>query len=179
MKQVIKDIIADFHGAPMQDVTPRELELPVHSGKVISLIGPRRSGKSFYCLHLIKKLVDSGISKQNILYLNFEDERLNLKASDLDLVLQAYHELYPDLKWKDCYFFFDEIQNIEEWEKFARRCYDTRTKNIFLTGSNANLLSMEIATAMRGRTLTFEILPLSFREFLSFKKINFLLQKTN
>jgi uncharacterized protein len=172
MKQVIKDIIADFHSAPLERVTPRELELPVRSGKVISLIGPRRSGKSFYFLHLMKQLLDSGVKKANLLYLNFEDERLNLQASDLDLVLKAYHELYPDIKWKECYFFFDEIQNITDWEKFARRCYDTRTKNIFLTGSNANLLSMEIATAMRGRTLTYEILPLSFPEYLSFKKVD-------
>lgn len=178
MKQVIKDIIADFHSAPLEEVAPRELVLPVRSGKVISLIGPRRSGKSFYFLHLMKQLVDSGVDKRNILYLNFEDERLNLKAEDLDLVLKAYHELYPDIKWKECYFFFDEIQNIADWEKFARRCYDKHTKNIFLTGSNANLLSMEIATAMRGRTLTFEILPLSFREYLSFKKVDFKKQNT-
>jgi predicted AAA+ superfamily ATPase len=89
MKQVIKDIIADFHAAPIEEVTPRELELPIRSGKVISLIGPRRSGKSYYFLHLMKQLVDSGVDKHNILYLNFEDERLNLQASDLDLVLKA------------------------------------------------------------------------------------------
>jgi predicted AAA+ superfamily ATPase len=120
----------------------------------------------------MRELVRSGVSQKRILYLNFEDERLNLKAADLDLVLQAYQELYPDTKWKDCYFFFDEIQNIEHWEKFARRCYDTITKNIYLTGSNSNLLSQEIATAMRGRTLTYEILPLSFPEFLHFKKVD-------
>ncbi|MBL7842302.1 MAG: ATP-binding protein [Cyclobacteriaceae bacterium] len=173
MRQVLKDILADFHTSPLQVVTPRELELPLNSGKAISLIGPRRSGKSFYFFHLMHQLVSSGVPKTNILYLNFEDERLNLKAEDLDNVLKAYHELYPDTNWKECYFFFDEIQNISHWEKFARRCYDSYTRNLFLTGSNAKLLSMEIATAMRGRTLTFEILPLSFREYLSFKKVNY------
>jgi uncharacterized protein len=126
----------------------------------------------------MQQLVASGVDKRKILYLNFEDERLALKAEDLDAVLKAYQELYPDVKWKECYFFFDEIQNIVHWEKFARRCYDSYTRNLFLTGSNANLLSREIATAMRGRTITFEILPLSFREYLSFKKINFAKQDT-
>ena len=172
MKEIIKNIIADFHAAPIEAVFIRDLQLPVGSGKVISLIGPRRSGKSFYFFHLMRGLVQSGVELQHILYLNFEDERLNLKAADLDLVLQAYQELHPDVKWKNCHFFFDEIQNIEHWEKFARRCYDTITRNIYLTGSNANLLSREIATAMRGRTLTYEILPLSFTEYLRFKKVN-------
>jgi uncharacterized protein len=172
LKDTIKEIIADNHAAPLGEVTPRELEVPIHSGKVISLVGPRRSGKSYYFIHLMHELVKQGIKRHSILYLNFEDERLNFKTADLDSVLKAYHELYPDTKWKECYFFFDEIQNISDWEKFVRRCYDTLTKNIFITGSNANLLSREIATAMRGRTLTFEILPLSFREYLQFKKIN-------
>ena len=172
MKEIIKTIIADFHASSTETVFIRDLELPIDSGKVISLIGPRRSGKSFYFLNLMRKLVQSGVKMERILYLNFEDERLNLQASHLDLVLQAYQELYPDVKWKECYFFFDEIQNIKQWEKFARRCYDTITRNIFLTGSNANLLSQEIATAMRGRTLTYEILPLSFLEYLRFKKVN-------
>ena len=172
MKEVLKSILADFHAAPLASVFMRDLQVPVNSGKVISLIGPRRSGKSFYFLHLMMGLVQSGIKQERILYLNFEDERLQLRASHLDLVLQAYQELYPETKWKECYFFFDEIQNIEQWEKFARRCYDTITKNIYLTGSNANLLSREIATAMRGRTLTYEILPLSFLEYLRFKNVN-------
>jgi uncharacterized protein len=172
MKATIQQIIADFHAAPIAEVTMRELQLPIHSGKIITLIGPRRSGKSYYFLHLMHTLIKSGVPQQNIAYLNFEDERLTLEAKDLDSILKAYHELYPSVKWKDCYFFFDEIQNIENWEKFVRRCNDTITKNIFLTGSNANLLSREIATALRGRTLSYEILPLSFREFLSFKNVS-------
>lgn len=172
MKEIIRNVIADFHATPIDAVFTRDLQLPVGSGKVISLTGPRRSGKSFYFFHLMRELVRSGVKMQHILYINFEDERLNLRAEHLDLVLQAYQELYPDIKWKNCYFFFDEIQNIEHWEKFARRCYDTITRNIYLTGSNANLLSREIATAMRGRPLTFEILPLSFPEYLRFKKVD-------
>jgi predicted AAA+ superfamily ATPase len=111
------------------------------------------------------------VEKTKILFLNFEDERLELKIDDLDLILQSYSELYPSQDLKECYFFFDEIQNINGWEKFIRRVYDTISKNIFITGSNSKLLSSDIATSLRGRTLSFEVFPLSFKEYLSFKDI--------
>lgn len=93
------------------------------------------------------------------------------KTEELDLLLQAYRELYPDRDLEKCYFFFDEIQNIGGWDKFVRRIYDQGTKNIFITGSNARFLSSEIATSLRGRTVSYEVFPLSFREYLSFKGV--------
>jgi len=93
-------------------------------------------------------------SRTNVL--NFEDERLNLQTADLDLILQAYFEIYPDAIPEDCWFFFDEIQNIEGWEKFVRRIFDTHSKHIFITGSNSKLLSTEIATSLRGRAVTID-----------------------
>jgi predicted AAA+ superfamily ATPase len=90
----------------------------------------------------------------------------------LDLIIQAYLELYPQIQdLSQCYFFFDEIQNVNGWEKFIRRLYDTISKNIFITGSNAKMLSSEIATALRGRSLSYTIFPLSFKEILRFWKI--------
>jgi predicted AAA+ superfamily ATPase len=102
-----------------------------------------------------------------MLYFNFEDERLSLTSKELDLLLQAYQELYPTLKLSECYFFFDEIQEGEGWEKFISRVYTSISKHVFVTGSNATLLSKEIATALRGRTITYEIYPLSFLEFVT------------
>ena len=122
-------------------------------------------------LNFIGKLKKTGVDIRNILYLNFEDERLDLKTGELDLILQAYRELYPDLNLKECYLMFDEIQNIENWEKFIRRIYDTITSNIFITGSNARFLSSDIATSLRGRTLNYEVFPLSFREYLGFSEV--------
>ena len=119
---------------------------------------------------MINQLIEK-IEKTKILFLNFEDERFELNSDELDLILQAYMELYPSYKLSECYFFFDEIQNIPNWEKFIRRMYDTISKNIFITGSNSKLLSSEIATSLRGRTLNFEIFPLSFKEYLSFKDV--------
>ena len=84
-----------------------------------------------------------GVPITSILYINFEDERLELKTEELDLLLQAYQELYPEMLLEGCSFFFDEIQNIAGWEKFVLRIYDRGTKNIFLTGLNARFLSSD------------------------------------
>ena len=173
MKQLLKEIIVEFYEAELPEAKEREIEVPVDSGKIISLIGPRRSGKSWLFFRIMKKLLDRGVAKENIVYLNFEDERLDFTQSDLDLILRSYRELYPEISLKDCVFFFDEIQNVTGWEKFIRRVYDNYSRHIYITGSNANLLSSEIATALRGRTVSFELLPLSFREYLNFQKTDF------
>ena len=95
-----------------------------------------------------------------------------MQTIDLDIILQAFYELYPEIKINDCYFLFDEIQNIEGWEKFIRRIFDTQTKNIFITGSNSKLLSTEIATSLRGRTISYTVFPLSLIEYLQFKNVD-------
>jgi len=98
---------------------------------------------------------------------------MDLDAQSLDLIFQACRELYPDLDLAECHFFLDEVQNVAGWGKFVRRLYDTVSRNIFITGSNSKLLSWEIATALRGRTVNYELLPLSFREFLRFEEFDF------
>lgn len=169
-KQLLKQIIRDFHLSENFDVKPRNIQPPIDTKKIITLIGVRRCGKTSIFYHMINQLIEK-IEKTKILFLNFEDERFELNSDELDLILQAYMELYPSYKLSECYFFFDEIQNIPNWEKFIRRMSDTISKNIFITGSNSKLLSSEIATSLRGRTLNFEIFPLSFKEYLSFKDI--------
>lgn len=169
-KQLLKQIIRDFHLSENFDVKLRNIQPPIDTKKIITLIGVRRCGKTSIFYHMINQLIEK-IEKTKILFLNFEDERFELNSDELDLILQAYMELYPSYKLSECYFFFDEIQNIPNWEKFIRRMYDTISKNIFITGSNSKLLSSEIATSLRGRTLNFEIFPLSFKEYLSFKDV--------
>ncbi|AKF24145.1 ATPase [Sulfurovum lithotrophicum] len=170
-KEELKRIIRDFHLNAKFDVKPRTLQPPVDTKKIITLIGVRRCGKTSILYDMINQLSEK-IDKTRILFLNFEDERLELRIDELDLVLQAFLELYPEQNLSECYFFFDEIQNITGWEKFVRRMYDTISKNIFITGSNSKLLSSEIATSLRGRTLSFEVYPLSFSEYLAFKDID-------
>ena len=169
-KEQIKQIIRDFHLSENFNVKTRSLQPPIDTRKIITLIGVRRCGKTSILYDMINQLCKN-IDKTKILFLNFEDERLDLNSDELDLILQGYMELYPNQNLNECYFFFDEIQNIKNWEKFTRRVYDTVSKNIFLTGSNSKLLSSEIATSLRGRTLSFEVYPLSFKEYLSFKDI--------
>ncbi len=168
MKDIIKNIIINFQTDNLKNSYNRQLDLPINTGIIVTVIGVRRSGKTFLLYQTIKKLLKNEIPKNQILYINFEDERLNLKQSDLDLILQAFMELFPQNKLDNCYFFFDEIQNVPGWEKFVRRIFDTVTTNIFITGSNSKLLSTEIATELRGRTISYTLYPLSFSEFLSF-----------
>lgn len=170
-KETLKQIIRDFHVSPLPALKRRSLQVPIDTGKIITLVGVRRSGKTSYLFNIIEDLLKKGVPKDRILYINFEDERLDLKTKELDLVLQAYQELYPETQMEECYFFLDEIQNIADWDKFVRRVYDRGTKNIFITGSNARFLSSEIATSLRGRTVSYEVFPLSFREYLAFKEI--------
>lgn len=177
-KEILKQIIRDFHLAPLPALCRRNLDVPLNTGKIITLIGVRRSGKTSYLYELMDKLLAGGISATCILYINFEDERIDLKSEELDLLLQAYRELYPDNAINQCYLFFDEIQNIEGWDTFIRRVYDSGTKNIFITGSNARFLSSDIATSLRGRTVSYEVFPFSFREYLTFKEITVDLHST-
>ncbi|MEA3343310.1 MAG: ATP-binding protein [archaeon] len=169
-KEVFKYLIKEWHESEIPQLNKRMLKIP-ETNKIVSLIGSRRTGKTFYFYQLIKELRNR-IDATQILYINFEDDRiLPLEMSDLNTIIEAYFELYPENTEKMIYLFFDEIQNIKNWELFVRRIYDRKKTKIFVTGSSSKLLSKEIATSLRGRTISFYLYPLSFREFLEFKKI--------
>ncbi|TCK05284.1 ATP-binding protein [Phorcysia thermohydrogeniphila] len=167
-KEVLKEVIVSFQRRELPQVISRDLRLPIDSGKIVTLVGVRRSGKTYLLYQVIKELREK-VSPENIVYINFDDERLEFKKEELNLILEAYRELYPDKKLSEVYFFFDEIQNVEGWEKFIKRIYEVETKRLFITGSSSKFLSVEIATALRGRTVSYEVYPLSFLEFLRFK----------
>ena len=122
--------------------------------KVIT--GPRRAGKSVFSILLLKD--------KNFAYLNFDDENL-LKTQNYDEIVKAIFEVYPKAE----FIFFDEIQNLENWELFVNKL-QRRGHNLILTGSNAKLLSKELGTVLTGRYIPVEIFPFSFREFLKAKK---------
>jgi len=171
MKELFQRIITDFIEKEIRGIFSREYNIPLHSKKIVSLIGVRRSGKSSILFDLIQKLrVDT--PRENIIYLNFEDDRFfPLKLEHLDAILEGYFELFPAKRDEKLYLFLDEVQVVEGWELYVRRIYDTLNIAIFITGSSAKLLSTEIATSLRGRTITFEIFPFSFKEYLAFKGI--------
>lgn len=171
-KTLITEIISDSHSRNIPDFTPRAFDLSCPESKIRSLIGVRRAGKTFCFYQLIDNLLKKGIEKERILFINFEDERLlPLNLADLSLVLDTYYENYPAFKEKKVFIFFDEIQNVSGWETFIRRIHDNENVHINLTGSSSRLLSREIATSLRGRTLKYEISPFSFAEYLRLRNI--------
>jgi len=171
IKSIIKEIILTYQNRDYSDAKDRDLNIDFSKNKIISIIWPRRSWKSYFLFNLIQKLKNEWIEKNDFLYINFEDERLDIKWSDLGVIIDSYRELYPLKNIEDSYLFFDEIQNIDWWEKFVRRINDEWFKNIYITWSNAKLLSKEISTSLRWRSISFEILPLDFKEYLFFKGI--------
>lgn len=179
IKDIFKRLIVDFSERPIKNILPREYLIPLESNKIISLIGVRRSGKSSILFHMIDKLREK-IENQNIIYINFEDDRLfPLSLKDLDFLLESFYELYPDKRDEKIYLFLDEVQVVQNWELYVRRIYDSQNIQIYITGSSAKLLSTEIATSLRGRTITFEIFPFSFKEYLQYKDISINLHSSN
>ncbi|MFH1773355.1 MAG: ATP-binding protein [Methanobacteriota archaeon] len=168
-KETIKKLIIL---AQERDVKLVERDLEIRFvGKINSIIGSRRAGKTFFIYQNINRLKTKNF-KDKIIYLNFEDERLlPIKKEELDMILEAYYELYPENKGKKLYIFFDEIQAAPFWQFFVRRVYDQENVELCITGSSSKLLSKEIATQLRGRTLTYFIFPYSFKEFLKAKGV--------
>ncbi len=173
MIETLKSIILDFQEVTLQTGVPRRLRIEAVPGKVTVCIGVRRCGKSTYLFQVMQRLLDDGVPRENILYLNFFDDRLhNLGREGLGLITEAYYSLYPQKKNAETvYCFFDEIQAVEGWEAFVDRLMRTEHCEIYLTGSSARMLSKEIATQMRGRALSWELFPFSFKEFLDYKGI--------
>lgn len=168
-----KKLIADFHERTLPgSIVPRELTLPRVPGKIQSIIGPRRAGKTWFLYSLINHERNSGIDPRHQVYVNFEDERFQFNTESLQGILDGYQQLYPDIPLSDVSFYFDEIQVVPGWEKFLRRLQETETSNVYVTGSSAKLLSREIATQLRGRTLSSTLLPFSFRERLEQSEVD-------
>lgn len=161
------EIIKSFHEEKLPEIIPREekIETEIKIKRSISIIGPRRAGKTYEMFSLIKKVREGhGIDKA--VYINFERADIDgATLQDLVLMLETYYQLYPKNKKEKVWLFLDEIQNVPKWEIFVRSCLDS---NIFvcLSGSSSKLLSKEIATSMRGRNISYHIYPFSFKEFL-------------
>lgn len=169
-KDVIKQVILEQEIANRVASTGIEREklklidslVPLPHAIIIS--GVRRCGKSTLIRQILKKYYES-----QIYFVDFEDERfVKFTTQDFNLLYETLIELYG-LKHV---FFFDEIQNIEDWELFIRRIHREKNK-VFITGSNASLLSSELSTRLTGRHIVVELLPFSFKEYLQFQKINY------
>ncbi len=170
MKDVLKELIIRFqeNGIP-EDFIERNVQLApfLESKNALVISGPRRAGKTYLMFQIMKTL---NVPFQNYVYLNFEDNVLiDFTPKNFEDILNAFKELYPG---KKPVLFLDEIHRIPQWELFVRKLVDTKHQ-VFVTGSNAQLLSKEYATQLGGRYLELQVFPLSFKEFLQFKNFQY------
>ena len=160
-KEIFKTLIKDGQ-ADIQDVELYQRSFDFEPQGRYVLVGIRQAGKSYLLYQRAKQFLKEGHDIKEIVYINFDDERLlGMKAEDFDLILQAYSTMY---NYKPI-LFFDEIQNVEGWEHFARRLANHKYM-VFITGSNAKMLSRDIATTLGARYFDEKVFPYSFNEYL-------------
>jgi predicted AAA+ superfamily ATPase len=161
-RSTLKSVIADNQlEVPKYKVIPRNFSFEEFGNYVF--VGIRRAGKSFLLYQRMQQLLSQGVGWDEMLYINFEDERLvGMGVDDLNLLLEVHLEMYG----KKPILFLDEIQNITGWDKFARRMADNKYR-VYITGSNAKMLSGDVQTTLGGRYITVDVYPYDFREYLT------------
>lgn len=165
--EILREVMLENRKEVMRhEVIKRNISLDGFDRQV--LVGARRAGKSYMLYGKIQQLITEGHTWDEIVYLNFEDERLaGLDLNDLNLIL----EVHAGLSDKRPMLFLDEIQNIEGWEHFARRIADNKFI-VFITGSNAKMLSKDVSAVLGGRYLTREVFPMQFNEYLAINGVD-------
>lgn len=172
----IREYLLDFQKKELPELVEREIQLDA-SLKIKSIIGPRRAGKTYFLFQKIQSLISNGVKKENIVYLNFEDPRLvDLNFKEIREVIKLHWQIFPNSTKGGLYIFIDEPQAIKNWEISVRSLHDEGFY-VFISGSSSKLLSKEIATSLRGRTISYLLLPFSFKEFLQIKDASLDIQK--
>jgi len=163
---LIRQLIADFQERWVPDLVEREFKVDLFQGKIASIYGPRRAGKTYFLYQLAAAALGEGLSRQSILYVNFEDERiLPAQATDLGRLADYFAATLPeDTNGNGPLLLLDEVQNVEDWPVVLRRLADSGRFRIAITGSSSKVLGKELSTRLRGRCLTYELLPFSYRE---------------
>lgn len=174
MKEAIRTILQEFQEWEIPVPFERGIrfaEFPQNIRKAQVLMGIRRGGKTWIFYQKMHQLINGGLDKKKILYINFEDDRLEgFSANDFQSILDAYFDLNPQFtKNTDLAFFFDEIHVVQGWEKFIRRLIDQEKMQLYVTGSSATMLSSEISTTLRGRGWAQEVFPFNLSEYATFK----------
>jgi predicted AAA+ superfamily ATPase len=167
METLVRQMIADSMELALPPLTRRRGKVSELADAASVLVGMRRTGKTYRMFQKMRELLDSGVERQRMLYLNFEDERLGGVTGDiLRTIDESYLRAFPAEYDAVSYYLFDEIQYVPGWERFVRRLLDRRDVRFILSGSSSRLLSREVATAMRGRAVETRVFPFSFAEFL-------------
>lgn len=160
-------LIAEFEERVLPRPTPRQVRLAGLPGKADALVGMRRVGKTWRMYQHMGELLDRGVPRERLLYVNLEDERLSVEASQLSELTDAWYARHPDVVGQEHWLYLDEVQNVPGWERFVRRLLDQGNVHVLVTGSSSKMLSAEIATSLRGRALATEVLPFGFGEALA------------
>lgn len=164
LRQIVQEQREVFLARKGQVARDLDLKKVLAAPEIVVISGIRRAGKSTL-LRIIAAALLERVPPEAVFYLNFDDERLvNFSVDDFNSLLQLFWEKAPQKR--EYFFLLDEIQNIKYWEKWVNRLYEQEKIKIFVTGSNASLLSSEIATSLTGRNITLELFPFSFKEFL-------------
>lgn len=167
---LVKDYLSNYISRKIPPLVKRELVLKAVTGKAVTIIGPRRAGKTSLMWEEIEKL-----NRMETVYLDFED--IALKGITAIDALKIVTEIFTEVSgYKAKNIFLDEIQNVSDWQSFVRTLLD-RGYTVYATGSSSKLLAKEIATQLRGRSTNFLLLPFSFKELLTYR--NFLSPNTN
>ncbi len=170
-QEAFATLIAEFVERVLPRPTPRSIPLPGLPGKADALVGMRRVGKTWRMFQHIGELLDRGVSRSQLLYVNLEDERLSVQASDLSQLMDAWYARFPAIVGQEHWLYLDEVQNVPGWERFVRRLLDQGDVHVLVAGSSSKMLSAEIATSLRGRAIATEVLPFSFGEALAHRGI--------
>jgi len=174
-KEKLRMSVEEYWQRDLPEMRQREIELKRKSDLINDVIGPRRSGKTYLMFLTIEKLVDIGIDKKATIYLNFEDRRLLPSTPEYLSDLVEFIHARRLLDHGQVYVFLDEVQRIEDWEQYIRSIFDEFKGKIkiFVSGSTSELTKSELSHLLTGRHLTTQVFPLSFREFLWFKDIDY------
>jgi len=168
----VEEVMEDYRRRPLPQLIPRDLEIRLPKvRKCFTIIGPRRAGKTYFLYQQMGLMATQG-ARDRAVYVNLDDERLfPPRPEDLDTSLRVFRELCPPVPGKPACLMLDEVQVVPGWERFVRRVIDTEDIWVFLAGSSSRLLSTDVASSMRGRSLTYTLMPFSFSEALRAKGI--------
>lgn len=174
---LIQEKLLDFERQGIPEVFERDLSLgniqaPQRGNLVNVVVGARRCGKTYRLYQEMRRIIREGYQERALMYFNFEDERLKpYEPSLLQDVLDTFYALHPEARQEGAFLFFDEIQEVPEWGTFLRRVVDSLKATVYVTGSSSRMLSADLSSEFRGRSLSRELFSMGFAEFARFKGV--------
>ena len=171
MEKVLREAFSSWLARDLPRLVRRDYPTGL-SDQVVAIIGPRRAGKTYLMFQMAKELMETGFSKQNIAFVDFEDIRLQaLEAKHYSTFVKTLHETFSEKDGR-IVLLLDEVQNLRDWERWVRTLHNSGRYYIAVSGSSSELSSREVPTRLRGRYVSRLVLPLSFKEFLRFKNFS-------